>query len=884
MTKRLCTACNSRFSKDEFYKNQWKKKSGRLCKPCHSEFYGITSKPAMQQHAGAEANKQKSNAQKKERKQRKRVKEREEAEARAKAQEAVRLARKRAREHKEANGESKFVKIRLPSGLVYAPIGMSEDEVKWRQSHSNKWPPPLCHPDEALPSSALEPHSTFKVTSGALRFGPADLLQSLDTAALDSSASVAAASYKDIGPTFVLANVSALSYPSLERKADCYFRAYNGEWLVYKLEKRVAPSVPPEFYSKTGEHVKAAWFVCHNAVCPLMEARRLLYHGYFGDELIKLDGTYYSEYEKPIDYHRFDYSGRKWKVVNLQEESGHKDGYIVGDSWCGQDSIEMTTDGASRDQACIVGFARSDAAKSFLLFDNNCDMEQTYFPKTELPIYYMPWTKPAEAAPDKNDGRFFILSDPLSTCEGYERSKHRIIFDVHGEAFATRQVYGITNSAVENDSTERERKRLRTITSFFGPSSRGHISRAGMLAILPSDVINPHLLKFLNVRDCLPLVSTCKYLKNILDPYEHGYIFDLQAYAYDDDIIPESLRCPKSGDLSQEIQDYVEEQDQFLVRKAAGSDAVVRSFFKNEVMLRQYGPDDVNRGDAHALVRRMVKNLIRHDRVVSLEHIVSLGRFSNEEFYFAIRYEATKSFHMLRRKLKADEWAQKCTKCNDDFGAFFCRRNGAVWGKCVQHDETKEVEDEYLCKGCTMSGKWPKDRYCKLCDRYECSDCPRHRMGYSGNEESDITYSECHQCKRNVCFARRKGSRPFSCSLQCERCNIVICRDCSKTQWYHCSKCYNSDSGHIRPLCNDCSKRGCWGDPEADRPHGIEALFPHYFSSAEVVEYSDSEEESEESDGGGEDYSANYSGCHTCGDDCFNGLGFRNPWCMGRYY
>ena len=76
-----------------------------------------------------------------------------------------------------------------------------------------------------------------------------------------------------------------------------------------------------------------------------------------------------------------------------------------------------------------------------------------------------------------------------------------------------------------------------------------------------------------------------------------------------------------------------------------------------------------------------------------------------------------------------------------------------------------------------------------------------------------------------------------------------MCRDCSKTQWYHCSKCYDSYSGDIRAFCNDCSKIGCWGDPEADRPHGTRTLTPHYFRSAEVVEFSDSEEESDGSDG-----------------------------------
>lgn len=755
-------------------------------------------------------------------------------EARKRAEEAV---KKRAREQKAANGEKKYVTMIVKGTRVYAPIGMPEDEVKWRRYRSEI-------PHHCDLGSAVKPHHTFNVTSGTLRFGPEDLVRALDSGALVSNE--AAWSYQAIGPTFVTARVSAISTIF---NPTCTFRAYNGKWLIYRLEKRVAPQVCPEFNSKTGELVKKGWFVCHSAISsPLKEARNLLYHGYFGDELIKCDGAYVSQYPKPIEYHRFDYSNGNWKVSTAQGEiAGAK--YLIGDSRFPQAAFDLTTDGVSRNQSCIIGFAKKDAAKSFLLFDNDCDMEQTYFRQTRLPVYAMPWTKLPKVKPDENDDRFFILSTPSSTDGSYVRSKHRYVLDLLGQPLATCPAYESQGILGSDEAIGRQRKRLRTIKSFFGPAGRG-----GKLAVLPSDVINPHLLKFLTLRDCLPLVMTCKYLKNILDPYEYGHIFDLQPYQIDEDIIPESLRCPDTGRLTVEIEDYVEEQDTFIAKRAGSSFFVVRSVFKNEVMSRKYHLDGECRGDANELVRRIVRNLIRHEQTVSLEHVASLNRVSAEAFYFAIRCEATESVAALRKALKADEWARKCTKCNTEVGAYSCRRNGAITKDCVQHDETQEPKDEYVCQGCRFSVKHAVDTYCQICDRYECSECRGRFHGGGVGHDTHITYGSCHECKRNVCFARHEGKRPYSCSLRCSSCNVVVCRDCSKTQWYHCSKCYSFSSGQIKPFCGECSKSGCpddeWGW------HATKYLHPHYFRTAEVVEYEASEEEESaesDSDGGGED-------------------------------
>lgn len=229
-------------------------------------------------------------------------------EARKKAEEEI---KKRAREQKEANGGKTYVKMTVMGTRVYAPIGMPEDEVKWRRYKSEI-------PHHSDLGRAIEPHHTFNVTSGTLRFGPEDLVRSLDAGALDSNEAVW--SYRAIGPTFVTARVSAIS--TIFNPA-CTFRAYNGKWLIFRLEKRVAPSVCPEFNSKTGELVRRGWFICHSAISsPLKEARNLLYHGYFGDELIKCDGAYVSHYPKPIEYHRFDYSGDEWKNDTRKKTQG----------------------------------------------------------------------------------------------------------------------------------------------------------------------------------------------------------------------------------------------------------------------------------------------------------------------------------------------------------------------------------------------------------------------------------------------------------------------------------------------------------------------------------------------------------------------------------
>ena len=512
------------------------------------------------------------------------------------------------------------------------------------------------------------------------------MLENTLTRGLTSSSANPAASYVDIGPNYIVSDSTEQNKLNGSPKLlqTCTYRAYNGKWCVYKLEKRVAPEVGPELNSITGEFVRNAWFICHGDISPVTEPRNLIYHGYFGDEIIRSDGMKNIKYPKPIEYHRLDFSGREWKSKGFSSQK-----YGVSDVGGCEGSRYMMLDGDPGEQTCILGFARADAVKSFLLIDNDCDPELLYFSGTKFAFYAMPWTSPIAVDDDENDSKFFILTrrEALGV---YETSKHRYVNYLYGEPFATMPVY----SRIER----KESKRTKIITSYFFPAPR-----SGTVAALPPDIINPHLLKFLTVHERLPLMGTCKYLNKIMDPYQFACLLNtMKSRHTKDQLIPAWA---------------VVLQDSFLVRKASTSDAIVQSLFKNKVMNMWKGGEISYWRSSHYLTRQIVKGYIRNNRASSLKHIISIGRIEIDDYFYAVRQHNAEAAISLSRPLAAIvQKIDKCARCRSGAAVFFCRR--LDFEESTTHEE--DEGETGLCMACHSP-----EHFCELCDKYECDECTR---------------------------------------------------------------------------------------------------------------------------------------------------------------
>lgn len=771
MERKRCRDCGRNYRRECFHKKQWNAGvAGRRCIPCHNDFHGIKSNNKTQ-----------------------------------------------TRDEKKTTDERLSALLSAHPKKVQVP--MSREEEMWRSNNSVFKKAPA-HPYDKLLSYSIDVHNTFEVSSGAIRFGPSAMVQGdiNEDKALELKPQEVA-SYNDVGPSFVPACDIDPKRPEGSAKkrhveAPCSFRAYNGNWNVYKLETKLSKDLRPVFNPRTGEHAKHAWFVCHSAMRPVAEARTLLYHGYFGHDAIRMDGAPGVKYRKQIEYQRIEYADEEW------EQSNASCGYFAADFTRArsENSGSMITDGPPREQTCIIGFLKGDAAKSFLIFDDDCEIENLYFNNVSLPLYHMPWSIAAKVKRDKNDARFFVLDS-----KGV-KTKHQIIFNLSGEAYATKRSFH-GNMGLD-DAMERTCKRFRPIQDFFKP-----ISRTGNFSALTQDVTNPRLLPFLELRDCLRLAVTCKELNRTLDVLQYAYLYDdvktlqkqLGGYDIDDvkDFLPVAAKG-NFGELRPGFSTYVEWQNNLICKRTLISDSAVRSIMQNKVMWRHYISSDEPEysfwSDANGLVREIVEGLITNNRLKSLEHICCTGRGSVKDLEFAIFHQAKEAKKILQRFGNVTSGASTCCdKCGGGLGVFSCRRKHccASLGPVYSPEDLKK--EKYYCEGCISL-----NRYCQQCNKYECEKCKR--ISHTGNwfqdgrydaeseerlgpHERKVSYRMCKICNIRLCCVGNSDG----CALECDKCDYVVCRKCNGGRlWIECYVCSTNSKFENTPIwCLDCSHFGC---------------------------------------------------------------------------
>lgn len=326
---------------------------------------------------------------------------------------------------------------RFEESLIMRRNGLTEEA--WRHAHPNMPPE---HIDDDFENRWIVAQRKFVVRSGAVCVGRPHHCRHGAT---------------NEPATFQL-NGSPATYN---------YRANNGTWLVYRLENQAQPAFPSNFNRRTGECVRQAWFLCLDTLCPVQEARLLLYHGHRPDP--NADRVY-AWNSLPFDNLQSDDG-----ILDSTNQSINRpeDGFYVMDTkdvkdemWA-QGSRAIRTDGMrdGQHQRCLIGFNKS-GAKSILFYDANCNFEDQYFQNGQYSINHMPWTSDHFVCRPWEPNENFYETEKANALGQVETTYYRKILNVHGEVFA---VLRHTGAQTADDIAEATgTKKQRRLTEFFG--------------------------------------------------------------------------------------------------------------------------------------------------------------------------------------------------------------------------------------------------------------------------------------------------------------------------------------------------------------------------------------------------------------------------------
>ena len=318
---------------------------------------------------------------------------------------------------------------RFEESLVLRRGGLTEEE--WRKAHPSM--PPL-HLDDDFKNRWIVAQRKFEVRSGAICVGRPHNCRH--------------------GATQEPAN-----FRSDDSSTNFNYRANNGTWLVYKLENQAQPAFPSNFNRKTGECVRQAWFICLDSLCPVQEARLLLYHGHRtecgADKLYAWNGLSFEN--SPPD------------STGLDDEDGFYvlDAKDAKDEMLAQGSGLIRTDGmeSAQRQRCLIGYNKG-GAKSILFYDTNCNFEDQYFQNGQYSINHMPWTPDHFVCRSWEPNENFYETETVNLHGQVETKYYRKIFNVRGEVFAVLR-HGDTQKA--DDIAEATGSKMqKRVTDFFG--------------------------------------------------------------------------------------------------------------------------------------------------------------------------------------------------------------------------------------------------------------------------------------------------------------------------------------------------------------------------------------------------------------------------------